>query len=75
MVSIPVLLNLRCPSTHHQQTTYLVYTSTEDEVSFLIPLKCKDGTFVLAQSTGQVTCKRRADEYKENRKELFRNQL
>lgn len=36
---------------------YLVYTSTEDEVSFLIPLECKYRTFMLTQSTGQVTWK------------------
>lgn len=34
---------------------YLVYTSTENEVSFLIPFKCKYRTFMLTQSTGQVT--------------------
>lgn len=39
-----------------QILVYLVYSCTEDKVAFFIPLKGKDGTFVLAQCTGQVSC-------------------
>lgn len=35
---------------------YLVYACTQNEVAFFIPLKGKDGTFVLAECAGQVTC-------------------
>ncbi|TNN59531.1 hypothetical protein EYF80_030255 [Liparis tanakae] len=39
-----------------QILVYLVYSCTEDKIAFFIPLKSKDGTFVLAKSTGQVPC-------------------
>ena len=35
---------------------YLVYSCTEDKIAFFIPLEGKDGTFVLAQCAGQVSC-------------------
>lgn len=35
---------------------YLVYTCAQDKIAFFVPLKGKDGAFVLAQSAGQVTC-------------------
>lgn len=35
---------------------YLVYACAQDKIAFFVPLKGKDGTFVLAESTGQVTC-------------------
>ncbi len=35
---------------------YLIYSCTEDKIAFFIPLQSKDGTFVLAKCTGQVSC-------------------
>lgn len=35
---------------------YLVYTCTQNEIAFFIPLKGKDGAFVLTECAGQVTC-------------------
>lgn len=34
---------------------YLVYSCTEDKIAFFIPLKSKDGTFMLAECTRQIT--------------------
>lgn len=44
---------------------YLVYACTQDKIALFIPLQGKDGTFVLAKCTGQVSCKeiyRKGDE-------------
>lgn len=56
--SVSSSLRRQCPLSSGSydtiKTTYLIYTSAKDEVSFLIPLECKYRTFVLAQSAGQV---------------------
>lgn len=36
--------------------SYLVYPCTQDKIALFVPLQSKDGTFVLAKRTGQVSC-------------------
>lgn len=62
-ISTPkIFINNNKKNTKKSNVSHLIHTSAKDKVSFLIPLECKYRAFMLTQSTGQVTWKKKQNQ-------------